>query len=93
MELRTRALEVLCIADPAVKATAMAGAWADPATAAHSAIAAGALPEPAGLPGRPPRPQLVPPKDVPQRSPFTPVGYAGLIHAICHIEFNAIKIS
>jgi uncharacterized ferritin-like protein (DUF455 family) len=35
----------------------------------------------------------VPPKDVAQRSPFTPEGRAALIHAICHIEFNAINLA
>ena len=45
------------------------------------------------LPGRPERPRLVPPKDVAQRSPFTPAGRAALIHAICHIEFNAINLA
>ncbi len=45
------------------------------------------------LPGRPERPRLVPPKAVAQRSPFTPEGRAALIHAICHIEFNAINLA
>jgi uncharacterized ferritin-like protein (DUF455 family) len=30
---------------------------------------------------------------VPQRSPFTVAGRAALIHAICHIEFNAINLA
>jgi uncharacterized ferritin-like protein (DUF455 family) len=51
------------------------------------------LPEPADLPGRPPRPRLVEPKHVPQRSPATAIGRAGLIHAIAHIEFNAINLA
>ena len=53
------------------------------------------LEPPAGclLPGRPGRPRLVPPKAVSQRSPFTPEGRAALIHAICHIEFNAINLA
>lgn len=44
------------------------------------------------LPGRPQRPELIPPADVPQRSPFTPEGLAALVHAITHIEFNAINL-
>ena len=44
-------------------------------------------------PGRPDRPRLIDPARVPQRSPFTPEGRAALVHAICHIEFNAINLA
>ncbi len=47
----------------------------------------------AALPGRPPRPELQPPKRVLQRSPATPEGRAALVHAIAHIEFNAINLA
>jgi len=30
---------------------------------------------------------------VPHRSPFTPEGLAALVHAVCHIEFNAINLA
>ena len=46
----------------------------------------------APLPGRPARPLLMEQLKVPRRSPFTPDGHAALMHAIAHIEFNAIKI-
>lgn len=49
--------------------------------------------EAATLPGRPARPALVPAKQVPSRSPFTLEGRAALLHAICHIEFNAINLA
>jgi uncharacterized ferritin-like protein (DUF455 family) len=39
--------------------------------------------------GRPEKPELVPPKLVPQRSPTTEEGRARLLHAIVHIEFSA----
>lgn len=45
------------------------------------------------LPGCPSRPQLVAPDQVPRRSPFTPEGLAALLHAIAHIEFNAINLA
>lgn len=45
------------------------------------------------LPGRPPKPELFAHIDIAQRSPFTPVGLAALIHAVCHIEFNAINLA
>lgn len=44
-------------------------------------------------PGRPARPVLVHPARVPQRGLGTPAGRAALIHAITHIEFNAINIA
>lgn len=46
-----------------------------------------------GLPGRPPLPTLVLPQDVPRRSPFTLEGHCALVHAITHIEFNAINLA
>ena len=45
------------------------------------------------LPGRPARPRLVEPAQVPRRSPFTTEGRAALLHAVCHIEFNAINLA
>jgi uncharacterized ferritin-like protein (DUF455 family) len=44
-------------------------------------------------PGRPARPELVHPRDLPRRSPGTTEGRAALIHAIAHIEFNAINLA
>ena len=44
-------------------------------------------------PGRPARPLLVLPKEVPRRSPYTPEGHAALVHSIAHIEFNAINLA
>jgi uncharacterized ferritin-like protein (DUF455 family) len=44
-------------------------------------------------PGRPPRPLLVPPRQVPTRSPFNRSGRAALLHALAHIEFNAINLA
>ena len=45
------------------------------------------------LPGRPSQPVLVQPSQVPTRSPHTTDGHAALLHAICHIEFNAINLA
>jgi len=45
------------------------------------------------LPGRPKKPELIAPTAVPQRSPFTPEGLAALLHAVTHIEFNAINLA
>lgn len=44
-------------------------------------------------PGRPALPELVHPRDLPKRSLGTTEGRAALIHAIAHIEFNAINLA
>ena len=48
---------------------------------------------PAGLPGRPARPVLIEHTQLPRRSVHTLDGRAAPIHAICHIEFNAINLA
>ena len=44
-------------------------------------------------PGRPEKPELVSPRDLPKRSAFTDKGKAALIHSLAHIEFNAINLA
>jgi uncharacterized ferritin-like protein (DUF455 family) len=44
-------------------------------------------------PGVPAKPELLEPLNVDKRSPFTPAGHAALMHAICHIEFNAVNLA
>lgn len=91
---RALALRALCLSDPQAKVAA--------AHALQSACLSGqpiapqeALAAPPGcmLPGRPERPALVSPMAVSHRSPFTPEGLAGLLHAVAHIEFNAINLA
>lgn len=43
--------------------------------------------------GRPPRPELVAPARLVQRRIQTTEGHAALIHAVAHIEFNAINLA
>lgn len=50
-------------------------------------------PEPIGEPGRPARPPLVSPRELPKRGFNTVEGRAALIHAVAHIEFNAINLA
>lgn len=45
------------------------------------------------MPGRPPKPALVHPRDLPKRGLGTHEGRAAFIHAIAHIEFNAIDLA
>jgi uncharacterized ferritin-like protein (DUF455 family) len=44
-------------------------------------------------PGRPVSPELVPPLEVPRRKMTTLAGRAAMIHALAHIEFNAINLA
>jgi uncharacterized ferritin-like protein (DUF455 family) len=44
-------------------------------------------------PGRPERPVLVDPRDLPRRSFASPEGRIRLLHAFAHIEFNAVNIA
>lgn len=46
-----------------------------------------------GLPGRPDAPVLVPPQQVQRRSVQSLEGRAVLLHALAHIEFNAINLA
>ena len=45
------------------------------------------------IPGRPDKPELVHPSQVMRRKLNTTQGRVALIHAICHIEFNAINLA
>ncbi len=45
------------------------------------------------MPGCPARPPLRSHLELPRRSPFTPQGLAALLHAVTHIEFNAINLA
>jgi uncharacterized ferritin-like protein (DUF455 family) len=79
------------MADPGAKAAGareLSGCIGDAITDGGDSID-----EPDGLPGRPGRPRLVAPKDVPVRSVFTRDGRAALLHAVAHIEFNAINLA
>ena len=46
-----------------------------------------------GRPGSPGKPPLVEPKDLPRRGLGSVEGRAALLHAIAHIEFNAINLA
>lgn len=92
MDLRGLALLALAEPDPTAKVVAVRNGWA--AVEAGLAVdPARQWPEPAGVPGRPERPRRVDPAAVPRRSPFTTEGRAALLHAVAHIEFNAINLA
>jgi uncharacterized ferritin-like protein (DUF455 family) len=50
-------------------------------------------PAPIGMPGRPARPRLVHPRELPRRGLGSDEGRAAFIHAIAHIELNAIDLA
>lgn len=87
--LRREALRLLLERDADAKAV---GARALDA-AGGDVGAAEALPEPAGIPGRPDAPLLVAHTKLKPRSVHTLEGRAALIHAIAHIELNAIDLA
>ncbi|HEX2540509.1 MAG TPA: ferritin-like domain-containing protein [Caldimonas sp.] len=91
MNLRRAALGALRERDPATK-VAQAHALGE-ASRAAPVDTIERIDEPQGVPGRPERPRLRPAREVPARSPFTDEGRAALLHAISHIEFNAINLA
>lgn len=86
--LRRTALHVLLEGDPLKKAE-----FASALDASADVGAAESLVEPDGIPGRPARPVLVPHTQLKQRSMGTVEGRAALLHALAHIEFNAIDLA
>jgi uncharacterized ferritin-like protein (DUF455 family) len=99
MNPRHRALEVLCLSDPSEKALAAQALYAtlDVTTlnTTEDLAAQLARTDPAGttVPGRPARPQLLQAMQIRSRSPYTVEGRGALLHAIAHIEFNAINLA
>ncbi|WP_084009676.1 ferritin-like domain-containing protein [Pandoraea oxalativorans] len=95
---RERALELLRVCDPFEKAagvTALRDAVRDGAAHWHPArqFLCGDGEHEAGIPGRPATPQLVSPRELKQRAVTSVDGRAALLHALAHIEFNAINLA
>lgn len=93
MTLSQMAVDVLTTADgrqKTAKSRAYAADW-------FAARAAGA-PIPVGRaeaplrPSRPAKPELLDPRDVPKRKPGSPQGRIALLHAVAHIELNAVDL-
>lgn len=82
-------LEALCERDPQAKCARVAALR-------KSDVLDAVLPTPAQwacVPGRPERPELIDPRAVPNRGLGTAEGRAALVHAIAHIEFNAVNLA
>lgn len=91
-DLRALAFDAFCESDVDLKLQRVAALGARPIPHWGDALH-GPQPDLSTPPGRPTRPLLRAPADVPQRSVHTPEGRAALMHAICHIEFNAINLA
>lgn len=91
--LREMAVEVLSTADGHAK-TALSRQHAATWFAARKAgqpLPLGKA-SPPDWPARPVKPELLDPRDVPKRKPGSPQGRIALLHAIAHIELNAVDL-
>lgn len=90
---RHAALAILREREPAAKAARARALW-DAVRADPSRIDPHAMPaDPGDLLGRPARPELVEPSSLKRRSMQSEAGCAVLLHALAHIEFNAINLA
>jgi uncharacterized ferritin-like protein (DUF455 family) len=90
---RAEALAILRESAPAMKAAAAQALYARVQQGSATIAPERSLDEPAGLPGRPAQPELVEPRKLGRRSMQSPEGRAVLLHALAHIEFNAINLA
>lgn len=93
LELRSWALRCLLETAPAQKAADVAALAEAVRTGVVAIGSAAVLASSMPIPGRPARPELVPPRLVGRRSMVTVEGRAMLIHALAHIEFNAMNLA
>jgi len=93
-ELRQSALEILLLMDPKTKVERLNQLFDDQLYGRLSLNPSTYLSaEGLQLPGRPLRPELVPPLTVPKRAMHTVVGRHSLLHSLAHIEFNAMNLA
>jgi uncharacterized ferritin-like protein (DUF455 family) len=94
LTLAERAVDILSTADGRAKAAlsrAHAAAWRAARDGTGAAIEIGTALPPMH-PARPKQPELVSPRDVPRRKPGSPAGRIALLHAVAHIELNAVDL-
>lgn len=92
-QLYPLAYEIIMSCDPLEKANqsrVLAQRWKDGTIEADPNLCTAVRIE---IPGRPERPELVYPQNVPRRAVSSRDGHAAMIHAIAHIEFNAINLA
>jgi uncharacterized ferritin-like protein (DUF455 family) len=93
LELRANALQCLLETDPLAKTEAVASLAQAHVAGGWELDSSAVLHDPGTIPGRPSRPELVPPRLVGRRSMVTLEGRAMLVHALAHIEFNAVNLA
>ncbi|MGP1715920.1 MAG: ferritin-like domain-containing protein [Methylophilus sp.] len=91
--LRTLALQALTLSEPHLKCTQVQSLWESQRAGQLQLHVSLPLIAEAPIPGRPERPALVPPRLLQRRAMNTVDGRAALIHALAHIEFNAINLA
>jgi len=90
--LFVHARECIAVRDPDEKVALtrqVAALW----RTGQCSLAAGKPAEPIIVPGRPEKPELVHPSRVKRRKLTTAAGQAAFLHALAHIEFNAINLA
>lgn len=92
-ELRAAALQLLAQCDAHTKAESTMALKRRWDAGVLSLDRAASLCSDAVIPGRPSRPTLVSPRALERRPMNTMAGRAALIHALAHIEFNAINLA
>lgn len=94
IELRQAALEILAISNVSDKVSGVFHLFDDYQQKSVSVDTIVRLHDQGlTLPGRPIRPELIPPLQVPKRKMDSVEGRASLLHSLAHIEFNAINLA
>ena len=92
MELRYCALQALQAKETSTKVSLVSSLWS-----ARDSLEINTdqvlEPKTQSIPGRPDLPELINARHMPKRSAFNSDGLAALVHAVCHIEFNAINLA
>jgi uncharacterized ferritin-like protein (DUF455 family) len=93
MTLTEMAVAVLTTADGRAKTALsrkLAAQWFAARAAGEDCVTGTA--QPPDFPARPDKPELLNPRDVPRRKPGTPEGRVAILHAVAHIELNAVDL-
>jgi uncharacterized ferritin-like protein (DUF455 family) len=94
IELRQAALEILAITDPHIKVSRVFELFDQYQQQCVSLCTPAILDsQDLELPGRPEKPELIPPLQVPKRTMASVEGRVALLHSLAHIEFNAINLA
>jgi uncharacterized ferritin-like protein (DUF455 family) len=94
IELRQTALEILLMTDAQIKVNRvhqLFDAYQQSQIALNPDLQLECLDS--NLPGRPQKPELIPPLQVPKRRMDSVEGRVSLLHSLAHIEFNAINLA